>query len=127
MRNVQIIKLTEYRIAINVVAALTLSGPMAHAQGAIAGTVVDAAGEPVAGASVYYNNVPPLSAKGQLIGQPIGSKLQTGADGTFSISGLPPGYYRVCARGIAVRQLASCEWGLPLATLILTRGRHPTR
>ncbi|WP_315095701.1 carboxypeptidase regulatory-like domain-containing protein [uncultured Cellulomonas sp.] len=58
--------------------------------GAIAGTVTDSAGAPVAGVNVW------VSATG-------GSNVQatTGADGTYRASGLSPGEYRVRFQGAA--------------------------
>jgi hypothetical protein len=97
-------------------AAPAFFAPPASAQGAISGTVLDATNQPVNGATVYYSNVLPLSSAGWPIGQTIGSKVTTGSNGAFAISGLPLGQYRVCARGAVSTQLPSCDWGLPLAT-----------
>jgi hypothetical protein len=58
--------------------------------GAIAGAVTDASGQPLANATVSV-----MSASAQL----VGGGAVTGADGTYSVLGLPAGSYYVCFSG----------------------------
>ena len=92
----------------------------AHAQPSISGVVVDASGHAVSGATVYYNNVRPVSPTGQSIGVAVSSSIKSDSNGRFTISGVPLGHYYVCASGTQPTQLRSCDWGLPLATAALT-------
>jgi hypothetical protein len=84
--------------------------------------VVDAAGQPVSDAVVYYSNVPQFSATdARFIGPVIRSRTGTDAAGRFSVSGLPFGRYLVCAAGTQPTQLRSCDWGLGIAVADLVQ------
>jgi hypothetical protein len=37
--------------------------------------------------------------------------VKTAADGSFTVGGLPPAIYHVCAYGTKDSHLGSCEWG----------------
>lgn len=67
-------------------AALYPDPSFSPAPGAISGTITSAAGSPIKSAHVVAISVPG--------GVPIESQL-SGADGTFSLGGLPPGNYQV--------------------------------
>lgn len=97
-------------------AALAVAAP-APAQaitGSFSGTVVDGSQHPVAGALVLYNNIVQLyrDQRGSLVeaGVRIGSSTTTGADGTFTVSGLRAGGYYLCGLAVQASQLNSCEW-----------------
>jgi hypothetical protein len=81
----------------------------------ISGVVVDAAGVPVSGTKVTYNNSPATVRDRvghmRVVGPVIRSDITTGKDGGFSASGLPPGVYWLCAEGLASTQIRSCDWG----------------
>jgi hypothetical protein len=41
----------------------------------------------------------------------VASGVTAAADGAFTVSGLPPGTYNLCAYGVKNTDLGSCEWG----------------
>jgi hypothetical protein len=92
-----------------------LAAPALAESVSISGSVVDAAGSPVAGTIVTYNNSPATMrdrvGHTRLVGPVVHSTLRTGPDGTFSVSGIPPGVYWLCAEPLAATQIRSCDWG----------------
>jgi len=81
--------------------------------GSFSGTVVDGNGQPVSGAIVTYNNVPPCTSSpsgGPICQPPLSSSATSAADGTFSAANLRAGWFYVCARAVTAYQLASCDW-----------------
>jgi hypothetical protein len=83
--------------------------------GRISGVVVDQNGAPVVGALVLYHSIPDAAANGsgRFSASPplVSSGLRTGADGSFTIPGLPEGKYSVCGYAATPGQLGTCEWG----------------
>lgn len=81
----------------------------------ISGVVVDDASDPIAGALVFYNNIVGVrrlpGGRIVLAGPEVRSGTRTGAGGLFSITGIPPGTYHLCALGTEQRHLMSCSWG----------------
>jgi hypothetical protein len=91
---------------------------------AISGSVVDAAGAPVAGTKVSYNNSP-VTVRDRIghmkiVGAMVNSSIVTGSDGSFSITGLPAGVYWLCAQGVVATQIPSCDWGFGSTKIDLT-------
>lgn len=120
MKNLSITTITRF-IAISVISSFGASHALS--QGAITGTVLDAAQKPSPNAVVYYNNIPQLAAMGGgYLGPVVRSTVTADARGRFTISGLPFGTYYVCAGGAQATALRSCDWDLPLATVTLSIG-----
>lgn len=93
-----------------------LAAAYANAQtGSISGSVTDASGAPVVGATVIYNNVREYTRDpaGHLspTGVAINASAKTVQDGSFTIGELPAGTYYLCAFGSQPTDLGSCEWG----------------
>jgi hypothetical protein len=118
------------------IAALIFAGSMAFAQTAvntvtISGSVVDDTGTPIAGASVHYNNAPATAkdAAGRVhLAEPlVSSHVLTGKDGTFSITGVPAGFYSLCATGVSPTHLRSCDWGGGSAHVSVSSGTASVR
>jgi hypothetical protein len=90
----------------------------------ISGMVVDDSGVPVAGTKVAYNNSPTTVRDRvghmKVIGPMVSSMLVTAKDGTFSVTGLPPGVYWLCAEALLPTQIRSCDWGFGGTKLDLT-------
>jgi hypothetical protein len=90
----------------------------------ISGSVVDESGAPVAGTKVAYNNSPATVRDRvghmKLVGPVINSTALTAKDGTFSVTGLPPGVYWLCAEPLLPTQIRSCDWGFGGTKLDLT-------
>ncbi len=72
--------------------AMGLGAEEALADGAVAGVVIDADGEPVGGAVVSIMGQ--QRRRGQ---RPFRARLETNEDGTFGLRGVPAGRYRVVA------------------------------
>jgi len=106
-----------FTIALASIASAFCAGTVlaASAGGSITGSVVDQTGKPIAGASVLYRSIQTMTktAGGQrvLTGPMVGSGVKTSADGTFTVTGLPPAGYMLCAYGVKDNHLGSCEWG----------------
>lgn len=101
---------------LNIAMLTFLAAACAGAQtGSIAGSVTDANGAPVAGATVVYNNVREYTRDpaGHLVptGVAINSGTITAQDGSFTVGSLPVGTYYLCAFGPQPTDLGSCEWG----------------
>lgn len=81
----------------------------------VSGIVVDASGAPLAGTTVSYKNTPTrirdAAGHTRTIGPVVNSTATTAADGSFSVGGLPPSVYWLCANGTQTSQIASCDWG----------------
>jgi len=87
--------------------------PAAAQNGSIAGIVVDDQGVPAAGSRVRYDTPGRMSGpNGLLVPNPsyVFGSVTAGIDGKFSISGLPPGAYTLCASGAMQSQLSQCQW-----------------
>ncbi len=79
----------------------------AAAGGGIAGRVTDGSGAAVSGAGVMASLQPP-SAAGPFT--PFTATAASGADGSFTMAGLPAGTYRLCAEHRAAGMLNPCLW-----------------
>ena len=113
------------------IVALILAGPTAFAQTVtntltISGSVVDDSGAPVSGAVVHYNNSPAVATDAYGHTRPtaplVSSHVVSGSNGAFSIPGLSPGNYLLCASGVTATQLRSCDWGKPTTNVSLQTG-----
>ncbi len=107
------------------------TAPASAAQtGAISGRVIDESGTGIGAASVSFNNVPPyeLSSDGRYVqvGPKVNSAVRTATDGSFLITGLPPGVYHLCASGTKANHLRTCEWTQPTRRIELTEGADIT-
>jgi hypothetical protein len=110
------------------IAALILAGSVAFAQApktvAISGSVLDDSGAPIAGGTVFYKNTPAIfrDRLGRVrgAGQTVASSTLTAKDGTFSVAGLPPSVYLLCAQGVLQTHLRSCDWQSPPTQIDLT-------
>jgi len=101
-------------------AVLAVTAYGAASTGTLSGVVVDDTGAPVAGAIISYNNGQAMSrtANGLTPSQgAVASVVLTGADGGFSVTGLPAGGYGLCVYGPKPTHPGSCEWG-PGATSV---------
>jgi hypothetical protein len=86
-------------------------------QAAINGTVIDEAGEPVAGATVMLLGRPLVAGQPQLAAGPA---TRTDDRGIYRFAGLPPGTYLVA--------VPSVQWSVPAAADVLTlTGQSPER
>ena len=100
---------------------LTLSSICAPAQtvtSAVLGTVSGPDGKPLSGASVWANlvSLPPRPVD-RNSAVPALRALSAG-DGTFTLSGLPAGQYRICSNHSSAGALNPCMWGgAPLVQL----------
>jgi hypothetical protein len=93
---------------------LTLSSicaPAQTAKSAVLGTVSGPDGKPLSGASVWANlvSLPPRPVDGTSA-VPVLRAVSAG-DGTFTISGLPAGQYRLCSNHSTAGALNPCIWG----------------
>lgn len=99
----------------------------AQSGAAISGRVVDERGNPLPGITILYNRVSTLERdqSGHVRRVPpfVDAAIQTGTDGRFSVAGLPPGEYYVCAQPPAHGYIGSCEWNEPHIKRVLTAGR----
>lgn len=91
----------------------------------ISGNVIDDSGTPVAGTRVFYNNSPASirdrSGHTHMSEPLISSTVTTAKDGTFSVTGLPPGVYWLCAEALQPTQIRSCDWGYAGTKIDLTK------
>ncbi len=95
-----------------------LLGAVTLAQGAtvtLSGKVVDDTGSPIASTKVYYRNnqqhlVVDHAGHSRVVGNLISSTVTTAKDGTFTVAGLPPDVYWLCAEGIQQNHIRSCDW-----------------
>ena len=115
-------------LASTLIAGLILAGSTAFAQTtatrAISGSVIDDSGAPLAGATVDYRNSPTAvrdqSGHTRVTGSIVESSIVTGKDGTFSLTGLPPSVYWLCAEGTQTTHIRSCDWGFGNTKIDLT-------
>lgn len=82
--------------------------------GVISGKVVNDAGASLPSASVNYRKQTEYirDRGGHLVVSEggFGKIINTVADGTFTLSGLPPGRYIICAYGSQPNQVSGCDW-----------------
>jgi len=94
--------------------------------GIISGTVVDEAGRPVPGARLSYNKhaeyEPDSRGRRRVKDLGFSGAITAGADGSFTLAGLPAGTYGVCAIPAGTTQLGSCEWD-PVSSTALAPGQ----
>lgn len=95
--------------------------------GTLSGTVVDGNGAPMPGALVLYKSPRTITTapNGSRVysGPSLAAGVRTGAGGTFSVSGLPPETYNLCAYGPGPADLGSCEWGQGTTQISVTSGQ----
>jgi len=74
---------------------------------------------------VTYNNTPATirdsARRVRTLEKLVSSSVTTAKDGTFSLAGLPPSVYWLCAAGTKPTHLLSCQWGSPTMRLDLTQ------
>jgi hypothetical protein len=92
-------------------AAGSVAGRAQSVQGTISGVAQTPDGKPLASATVFaiIMSSPPRPL-GQNSALPVLSTLSKN-DGSFTISNVPPGSYRICARHIGLAFLDPCTWG----------------
>jgi len=86
--------------------------------GAIQGRVVDSEGRPVFGAMVQTSRQPGFGAETEL----TVARADTSGDGSFDLTGLNPGIYRLCAQQMGSALLDPCEWCDAPVTVQLNAG-----
>jgi hypothetical protein len=90
----------------------------------ISGSVVDDSGAPLAGSTIAYRNSPTAvrdqSGHTRVTGSMVESSTVTAKDGTFSVTGLPPSVYWLCAEGTQTTHIRSCDWGFGNTKIDLT-------
>lgn len=86
--------------------------------GSIRGRVLDEQGRPVYGAVVQTSRQPGLAAESALTVAQGESK----GDGSFELTGLNPGIYRLCVQQMGSALLDPCEWSETPVTVQLSRG-----
>jgi hypothetical protein len=88
---------------------------LADNTGSLGGIVVDHRDHPAADVTVAYRLLQPgrMDKYGhQAFTAPAaGGSVTTGSDGRFSVAGLRPGRYALCALAKLPNQLHSCQWG----------------
>lgn len=100
--------------ALLIAACLSLT-PCAFAAGTLSGKVAaDVDGAPLAGAkvTVYRSNPAPG----------VTQTVTTGADGSFSVSGLAPGRYGICVKPASGAYIDPCGWADLLKTVQVSDG-----
>lgn len=99
----------------------------AIAAGQISGTVLDQAGQPLAGATVHYHASRRLAPGRRGVPQPTGTAIRgtvlTGPDGSFTIADQPAGTYYLCASGVNAAQLSTCAWSGGEKMVAVTAGQ----
>lgn len=95
--------------------------------GAISGSIVDEAGRPQSGAQLRCQK---LNEYTRDIGRRVVLKepgfvrsVAAGPGGTYVLPDLPPGRYHLCAVGLQLNQVGSCEWG-GVAVIALAAGQN---
>jgi hypothetical protein len=111
-------------LASALIAALILVGSTASRAATISGSVVDDSGTPLAGAIVDYRSSPTAvrdqTGHTRVTGAMVESSTVTAKDGTFSLTGLPPSVYWLCAEGTQTTHIRSCDWGFGNTKIDLT-------
>jgi hypothetical protein len=106
--------------------ALPLSPARSQETGSFSGTVVLDKAVPLAGAKVHYNNIREVGAdsRGKLRprGRLVSATVVSERDGTFTVRGVPPGTYVLCAFGTQANHLRSCDWGTANAVVNVGAG-----
>ena len=105
------------------IAAGQTVGPLS---GTIAGVVLDGNG-PVSGSTIYFHTQPQM-VTGRMgvptpVGRPVMGSVVSDPSGNFSITGLSPDVYYLCARPIASDQLATCAWSGGELPVVVVAGR----
>jgi hypothetical protein len=92
--------------------------------------VVDDLGAPISGAIVHFHNAPATQkdAVGRVhLAEPfVSSHALTAKDGTFSVTGIPPGHYSLYAAGVSPTHLRTCDWGQRSTHIDLTTATSAT-
>jgi hypothetical protein len=86
--------------------------------GAIRGRVVDSEGRPVFGAMVQTSRQPGFGTETEL----TVARAETSGDGSFELTGLNPGIYRLCVQQMGSALLDPCEWSDAPVTVQLNAG-----
>ncbi|MGH7462270.1 MAG: hypothetical protein ACREMA_14765 [Longimicrobiales bacterium] len=104
------------RILLMVFVPLLLAAQTSPGPGSISGTVIGPDGTPVSPAWVQYAR----RAGGP--GSPVtqGGSARIERDGSFSITGLNPGDYKLCVEASPLGFLNPCRWGHPETRVVLT-------
>jgi hypothetical protein len=99
-----------------------VSGTKAFSQGPVAagqiqGSVVTQANQGIAKATVI------IQQQGGSTGTPFQANTLTGADGSFSFTGVPVGAFTICVQVPGSAYLNPCTWSSTAPTVTLTAGR----
>jgi hypothetical protein len=86
--------------------------------GAIRGRVVDSEGRPVFGAMVQTSRQPGFGTETEL----TVARAESSGDGSFDLTGLNPGIYRLCVQQMGSALLDPCEWSDAPVTVQLNAG-----
>ena len=98
--------------------------------GSVTGTVLENGVLPLSGATIsymgtgYYERGP--SGFMRYSTPQIMGRVQSRADGTFSITGLPPDKYEICAGGTLPIHISSCGWNASNPRVTLASGQNLT-
>ena len=101
--------------------ALTISACflLGQTQGQITGQIDGPDGKPLPGAVVSAHLVPSGTAKVKA----SAASAVTATSGSFSISNLAPGTYRICAQSPTVAALDPCQWSATPPTITVSSGQ----
>ena len=98
--------------------------------GSVAGAVLENGVRPLAGASVFYRGSGTIyrDRYGRIRSTPphVYGTVQAGADGTFSITGLPTDQYEICAGGPLPIHVSSCQWNTSGHDVAVAAGQNVT-
>ncbi len=113
-----------------VAGSLAVAGLNGQTAGSVAGTVLEDGATPIAGATVSYRGSGhiqrgPSGGVSYLRPQVFGS-VKSRSDGTFSILGLPPDRYTICAAGTLPIHISSCAWNTTDHRVSVTTGQNVT-
>ena len=111
-------------------ALFAISALNGQTTGSVAGTVLENGAFPLSGATISYMGTghAERGPRGfmRYTRPKVMGTVQARADGTFSITGLPPDQYRICAVGTLPIHISSCLWNATDPRVALASGQNVT-